>query len=53
MANSWIVFVKAYAKKHNMSYREAMKKAKPSYKKKDSKTMVDKKVTGKGKGKKK
>lgn len=33
--NPWIAHLKAYAKKHNMSYREAMKdpKCKASYKK--------------------
>ena len=30
--NPWIEHVKAYAKKHGISYREAMKKARPSYK---------------------
>lgn len=34
MANSWIIHVKAYAKKHNISYKDALKKAKSSYKKK-------------------
>lgn len=32
--NPWINHVKKYSKDHNISYREAMKKAKPSYKKK-------------------
>jgi len=32
-ASSWIVFVKAYAKKNNMKYNEALKKAGPEYKK--------------------
>lgn len=34
MANSWIIHVKAYAKKNNISYKDALKKAKSSYKKK-------------------
>ena len=35
MANKWIEFVKAYAKKHNMKYSEALKdsKLKAAYKK--------------------
>lgn len=32
--NSWIAHVKDYAKKHNISYREALKQAKATYKKK-------------------
>jgi len=32
-ANKWIIFVKQYAKQNNLSYREAMKQAKPHYKK--------------------
>ena len=31
-ANPWIAHVKAYAKKHNISYGDAIKKARPSYK---------------------
>ena len=31
-SNPWIAHVKAYAKKHNISYGEAIKKARPSYK---------------------
>lgn len=31
--NRWVTHVKAYAKKHNVSYREALSKAKASYKK--------------------
>jgi hypothetical protein len=31
--SKWINHVKAYAKKHNVSYKEAMQKAKASYKK--------------------
>ena len=34
MASSWIEHVKAYAKKNNIKYNEALKKAGPSYKKK-------------------
>ncbi len=30
--NEWISHVKRYAKQHNMSYKEAMSKARPSYK---------------------
>ena len=33
MANEWIEHCKAYAKANNCSYKEAMSKAKPSYKK--------------------
>ena len=32
--NPWIAHVKAYAKKHNLSYGEAIPKARPSYSKK-------------------
>jgi len=32
-ANPWISHVKQYAADHNVSYREAMKSAKASYKK--------------------
>lgn len=31
--NPWIQHCKDYAKKYNVSYREALKLAKPSYKK--------------------
>lgn len=31
--NKWIAHVKAYAKKHNISYREALVKSKKTYKK--------------------
>ncbi len=31
-ANPWIVHVKAYAKKHNISYGDAISKARHSYK---------------------
>ena len=30
---SWIAFVKAYAKKNNMKYNEALKKAEPEFRK--------------------
>ena len=30
--NPWIAHVKAYAKKHNISYGDAISKARPSYK---------------------
>lgn len=43
MVSSWITHVKNYAKKHKISYKEAMSKAKPSYKKgSKSKTMKGK-----------
>ena len=32
--NPWIAHVKAYAKKHNLSYGDAISKARPSYSKK-------------------
>ena len=32
MASGWIEYVKAYASKHKISYKEAMSKAKSSYK---------------------
>ena len=35
--SEWIDHVKAYAKKHGVSYKEAMSKAKASYKPKHSK----------------
>lgn len=41
MASEWLDHVKAYAKKNNVSYKEAMSKAKASYKPKGKK--VDKK----------
>ena len=34
MASSWIEHVKAYSKKHNISYKDALKQAKSTYKKK-------------------
>jgi hypothetical protein len=39
--SEWIMHVKAYAKKNNVSYKEAMSKAKATYKPKGKK--VDKK----------
>ena len=33
MSNRWISHVKAYQKKHNCSYKQAMARAKKSYKK--------------------
>jgi|TARA_R110000824_G_C15095562_1_gene665786 hypothetical protein len=33
MASKWIDFVKAYSKKNNISYTEALKKAGPEYRK--------------------
>jgi hypothetical protein len=46
MSNSWIDHVKAYAKKHNLKYNEALKKAGPSFKKSKGSTA---KTTAKGK----
>jgi hypothetical protein len=60
MVSAWILHVKAYQKKHNVSYKEAMSKAKASYKggaKKDDKKkpvkkdMKEKKMTKKDKKK--
>ena len=49
MANAWIEHVKRYAKKHKMSYKEAMGKARPSYKGgKGKQTKKDKKDESKG-----
>ena len=45
MASAWIEHVKAYAKKNKVSYKEAMSKAKASYKKKDTSKTKDKKPT--------
>lgn len=45
MASAWIEHVKAFAKKNKITYKEAMSKAKPSYKKKD--TTKSKKMTKK------
>tara|TARA_R110000851_G_scaffold191416_3_gene342043 strand:+ start:9447 stop:9590 length:144 start_codon:yes stop_codon:yes gene_type:complete len=42
MASKWIEHVKAYATKNKISYKEAMSKARPSYK--SDKKVVDKKV---------
>jgi len=47
MANEWIEHVKAYASKNKVSYKEAMSKAKASYKPKGKK--VDKKPVKKSK----
>jgi len=33
----WIAHVKAYAKEHNISYKDALKKASSTYQKKTSK----------------
>ena len=33
MPSAWITHVKSYAKEHNISYREALKKASSTYKK--------------------
>jgi len=39
MASAWIEHVKAYAKKNKVTYKEAMSKAKATYKVKDKKVM--------------
>lgn len=41
MANSWIDHVKAYAAKNKISYKEAITKARPSYKKQGAKDRKD------------
>jgi len=56
MANSWIEFVKAYAKKNNMKYNEALKdpKLRAAYNKSKGTSTGKKgavKTTGKGKDK--
>ena len=56
MANSWIMFVKSYAKKNNMKYNEALKdpKLKAAYNKSKDTSKGKKgavKTTGKGKDK--
>ncbi len=56
MANSWIEFVKSYAKKNDMKYNEALKdpKLKSAYDKSKGTSKGKKgavKETGKGKGK--
>ena len=48
MASEWINHVKAYQKKHNVSYKEAMSKAKASYKGKGAKKDEKKKPVKKG-----
>ena len=40
--HSWISFVKQYAKKHNLTYKEALKKASPEYRKYKNKSMKKK-----------
>ena len=45
MANSWITHVKAYAKKNNISYSVALKKAGASYKKGSATTTKVSKAT--------
>lgn len=50
MASAWIEHVKAYAAKNKVSYKEAMTKAKASYKpkgKKEDKPKKEKKMTKK------
>ena len=56
MASAWILHVKAYAKKNKVSYKEAMSKAKASYKPKagkpaEKKEKKEKKMTKKEKKK--
>lgn len=41
MANSWIEHVKAYSKKNGVSYKEAISKARASYKKQGAKAKKD------------
>jgi hypothetical protein len=48
MANSWIEFVKKYAKDNDLKYNEALKVAGKHYKKKE-KVVAPKKVCPKGK----
>ena len=40
--NEWISHVKKYQQEHNVSYKQAMKDAKDSYKKKLAKDFVEK-----------
>jgi len=42
-SNSWVSHVRAYAEKNNISYRDAMKQSKDTYKKGDN-SVVDKVV---------
>ena len=35
--SEWLVFVKAYAEKNNISYKQALKDASPSYKTRNEK----------------
>lgn len=42
MPNDWISHVKKYQEEHNVSYKQAMKDAKDSYKKKLMKDFVEK-----------
>ena len=35
--SEWLDFVKAYATKHNISYKQALRDASPSYKKRNEK----------------
>ena len=41
MANSWIEHVRAYSKKHGVSYKDAITKARASYKKQGAKDRKD------------
>jgi hypothetical protein len=50
MASAWVDHVKAYAKSHGVSYKEAMSKASASYKKKDKTTTKGDKRKGKKPG---
>ena len=42
MVNTWIEHVKAYAKKNKVSYKEAMSKAKATYKAKETNKVMKK-----------
>ena len=48
MANAWIQHVQAYSKKHKISYRDAISKARSTYKGKGTQTAKDKKDESKG-----
>jgi hypothetical protein len=42
MPSPWIIHVKAYQQKHNCSYKDAMSRAKSTYKKKQKRTQTQK-----------
>jgi hypothetical protein len=46
--NPWIIHVKSFAAKNKISYRDAISKARASYKKKGTQTVKDKKDESKG-----